>query len=345
MDAYKISVIIPTYNSGYFLKTVFDSIKLQTIGFDNIEVIFVDDNSNDNETLELLTDYNNNYSNVKSIFLENNSGFPGTPRNVGLSVASADFVIFSDHDDTYENNAFEVMYNEITSQNADIVISNYYKVLEDKKEKVETLFKGKTIAINSINENPRILEIGPSIWTNLFRREFLLSNSIKFLEGMLAEDLYVYTYSLLKSSKTIYLDSFYGYNYNIRDNGEDKSTIHIRNKKYLGKMIEGYFKTYELLKNQNKEQFFSNIFKNHLVYWLTSFINSDISDDDKKELIAAINPLLKKQIAITPNFDEKSFSSLNTPILNNDYDKIVKYVKRIKLLRRIKRFIKKLFGR
>ena len=42
---YKISVVVATYNSGDFLSEFLDSIKSQSLGFEDIEVIFVDDAS------------------------------------------------------------------------------------------------------------------------------------------------------------------------------------------------------------------------------------------------------------------------------------------------------------
>ena len=40
-----ISVIIPVYNAENSLKRTFDSLLNQTIGFENLEVIFIDDKS------------------------------------------------------------------------------------------------------------------------------------------------------------------------------------------------------------------------------------------------------------------------------------------------------------
>ena len=57
MSDYKLSVIIPTYNSGDFLVEAIDSIKNQSIGFNNIEVIIVDDKSTDDYTINLLNNY------------------------------------------------------------------------------------------------------------------------------------------------------------------------------------------------------------------------------------------------------------------------------------------------
>ena len=63
MSQYKISVIVSTYNTGNYLNEFLNSIKSQSIGFENIEVIFVDDKSTDNYTLDLLKDFNESYEN------------------------------------------------------------------------------------------------------------------------------------------------------------------------------------------------------------------------------------------------------------------------------------------
>ena len=341
---YNISVIVATYNSGDFLNEFLDSICSQTIGFENIEVIFVDDASTDKYTLGLLEEFSKKYSNVLAVFLDENSGFPGTSRNKGLDLASGEYVIFADHDDSYENNAFEVMYDKIASENADFLITNYNKVYENEVVREKTLFNGQNIVVDNFKEDLRLFDIGPSIWTKLFKKEFLIGENIRFLEGMLAEDMYVYIYALFKSKKTVYLDDFYSYNYSIRDVDGNKSTIHLRNKKYLASMVKGYEKIDELISMQHLDEYFSNIFKRHFVYWITSLVASDISDTQKRELIVAINPLLKKQVAITPDFDERIYSSLTKPILASDYDQIVKNIGKIKKSRARKNKIKNFLG-
>ena len=69
---YKISVIVATYNSGDFLNEFLDSIMSQSLGFEDIEVIFVDDASTDDYTLDLLNNFNESYPNVSVIFLDEN---------------------------------------------------------------------------------------------------------------------------------------------------------------------------------------------------------------------------------------------------------------------------------
>ena len=116
MNKYQITVVIATYNSGNYLNEFMESMKKQSIGFQNIEIIFVDDNSSDENTLNLLKQLDKSYDNVCSVFLDVNSGFPGTGRNVGLNLSNSDYIIFCDHDDTYVENAFEVMLNNFKFQ-------------------------------------------------------------------------------------------------------------------------------------------------------------------------------------------------------------------------------------
>lgn len=337
MTKYKVSVVVPTYNSGLFLNAFFDSIMYQSLGFENIEVIFVDDCSDDEYTLYLLNLFDENFSNVKSIYLEENKGFPGTGRNVGLDFSDSEYVVFSDHDDTYTPDAFEVMYENAIKYDADMVITNYYKIYPDEWEKVKTIFNGEHAVVNDVKEDSRLFSIDPAIWCKLFRKDFLVENNIRFLEGMLAEDLYFFIVSLFKSSCSVYLDDFYSYNYYIRNVEGDKSTIHIRNKKYLGKMIDGYWKTYEFLNDNNLNQYYTDIFNMHFVYWITSLTLSDITDNEKLELICDINELLKKDVEIVPGFDERIYSTLTKPILEDDHEKTLKHIKSISRYRGVLR--------
>lgn len=335
MVNYKICVVVPTFNSGLFLNAFFDSIMFQSIGFENIQVIFVDDNSNDEYTLNLLELFDENFTNVKSIYLEENNGFPGKGRNTGLILADAEFIIFSDHDDTYNPDAFEVMYNKAKEENADIVITNYYKVFGNDKEKTVTTFNGENIVVNDFKEDLRLFDLDPAIWCKLFRKEFLINNDIKFLEGMLAEDLYLFVKSLVNSKCTVYLDDYFSYNYYIRNVEGNKSTIHIRNKKYLGKMVEGYHEVDKFLSESHLEQYYSNIFNMHFIYWITSLTLSDLSNEDKVDLIKLNNDLLKKQVIIKPGFDERIYSNLTKPILEDNYEKTVKNLNSIRRYRAI----------
>jgi glycosyltransferase involved in cell wall biosynthesis len=328
MNKYKVSVIIPTFNTGDLLNDLFDSLLNQSLGFEDIEVIFVDDASSDQYTLDLINKFTSNYSNCKGVFLKVNSGFPGKPRNIGIKESSSDYVIFADHDDTYEKNTLEVLYDEITKKNADITISNFNQVIDGKIIPYKSYYE-KNTEITDISKNKELLQISAAIWTRLFRKDFLIKNNIEFLEGMLAEDVYFAIKTSSYSSKIIYLAEFYGYNYNIRDSDNDKSTIHIRNKKYLEAMLNGYFEISKTLKNEKKEEYAKDVFKPHLTSWLYTLSISKTSDLEKKELFKKSISLYNDYYIEDPYFKGR-YKKLVNYIKNNDLDLAIQEINKIK---------------
>lgn len=344
MSQYKISVIIPTYNTGDFLYESFNSILNQTIGFSDIEVIIVDDASTDTKTLNHIKDLERKYENCKAIFLEDNSGFPGRGRNIGLAEAKGEYVIVADHDDSYQIDAFERLYSEITSKNADVAISNFNQVYDDKVIPFTSVFKDTLeIHVSNIDENLDLLRIPAAIWTRLFRKEFLAENNIRFLEGMLAEDVYVASLSSLKANGIVYLNGFYGYNYRIRDSEKDKSTIHIRNRKYIEAMLNGYFKIVKALERENLERYGKTIFRQHLTSWIHTIVLSDLSSSDRFELFKKAYPVFDKYYSEDKYFNGK-YDKVIEYILAEDFEKAVSYSFKVnkfsnKLMRKVKRMI------
>lgn len=88
-----VSVIIPTYNYGRYLRQSIDSALQQT--YPNIEVIVVDDGSTD-DTQSLLADYGDKVRNI----LQANQG-AAAARNRGIREARGDYIAFLDADDSY----------------------------------------------------------------------------------------------------------------------------------------------------------------------------------------------------------------------------------------------------
>ena len=326
---YKISITIPTYNTGKFLHESIGSLIKQTIGFENIEILIVDDKSTDQYTIDLIKEYSEKFANVKAIFLDENSGFPGRPRNIGIENSTADYVMVMDHDDSYNPEALEKLYKNITHENADICICNFNQVFEEGTIPYKSTFTQPTIKANNIKENPNLFTIPAAIWTRLYNKKFLQKNNIKFPEGMLAEDVYVNTYTLLKAKGIIYLNNYYGYQYKIRDTEEDKSTIHIRNKKYIDAILNGFIETSKIITQLEKDQYSDNIFKPHLTSWLYTIVLSNTNTEEKKYLYQKATPLYKKRYIDDPYFKGK-YNKLVKHIQNEEYDKALEETEKIK---------------
>ena len=74
--SYKVSVIIPVYNADKYLKTAIESVINQTIGFENVELIIVNDNSTV-DSRSIIEEYSSRYENIIDIHLDINSGDSG----------------------------------------------------------------------------------------------------------------------------------------------------------------------------------------------------------------------------------------------------------------------------
>ena len=326
MSLYKVSVLISTYNSGYYLKLAVDSVLNQTIGFENIELIIVDDKSDDEYTIRLLEKYENDYDNCKVFILDENTGFPGKPRNVAFEKATGDYVIFMDSDDTFSLDALETMYDVAVEGDYDFVKSNFKLVFNDRTEVYSHPdFKDKGVYImHSLEENTDFLKLMPSLWSILYKREFLIENDIWSVEGVNGQDLEFITHSLLCAHKFIYLENYYGYNYYIRDRPNDKSSINNYGLKLCHGLVDGYLSIWDLLKKHEKEEYFPIIFEIHIRFFIGIFIQSSLSYKDKMEIIKKLSPLLKKQLQSTPDFLNNKCSPISEPLFNDDYDEVLK---------------------
>ena len=320
---YKISIIIPIHNIERYLTQTLESLLNQTIGHENLEIIMVDDCSDDG-SIEIINNYANEYENFIAIHLQENSGLPGKPRNVGIERATGDFLIFMDHDDYLSEDACEVFYNKITNENVDIVFSRYNYIFDDGRIEHNPNHFGEIseIKIDSIDENIELLKTAPSIWTKIFRRKFIIDNNIRFPEGMLAEDLSFVVHSFLKANGIVYLNNYFNYNYRIRTSYNDKSTIQIRNKKYLMAMIMGYYDTYNVLEDLSQEKYAPIIFIGHFQYWMNSFLFSDANFSEKTDLLEEIGFLFEKLKEYNLEFDVE-YLPLYNYIISKEFEKAI----------------------
>ena len=249
---YKISVIIPTYNAGKYLMNAVNSIINQTIGFDNIEVIILDDCSKDN-TRDIINELDAEYENINPILFKENSGSPSKGRNVGIKEANSDYIMFLDQDDSYKEDICEKLYGAAKEYGADIVNCRLYlskngenieeRNVLDKKEDVMTL--------SSIDEDPSLL-VTTSIWNKIYKRSFLLENDIHFAVNELYEDTYFNLQAFTKASNIVSLNKYFGIYYNIREDEGDKATSKTFNRKNLIKMYKGFKSILSYLEENNK---------------------------------------------------------------------------------------------
>lgn len=188
-----ISVIIPCYNVEKYIDRCFASLLSQTIGFDKLEIIMIDDCSTDG-TWDKLNAIEASYPESVIIIRCDENGRQGRARNIGLQYASAPYIGYVDSDDWIEPDMYEKLYMNITAHQCDIVRCQHWR---------DTALSEQTLAPKRTGEADRQLEIdtiekrkifiacesiGYGAWDKLFTRDFLIQNKIYFPEGVAYED-------------------------------------------------------------------------------------------------------------------------------------------------------------
>jgi glycosyltransferase involved in cell wall biosynthesis len=119
---------------------------------DDIQVIMVNDASND-KSKDIIDEYCKMYQNFIAIHLDENIGGAYGPRNIGLKKATGVYIMFLDSDDTYQEDACQILYSKIKSTNADIVFGRYLRINPDNNltQKSYTPYKDKIFPNYSID--------------------------------------------------------------------------------------------------------------------------------------------------------------------------------------------------
>ena len=133
---YKISIIMPVYNSREYLDQSIGSILQQT--YRNIELLLIDDESSDGSG-EICDGYAKQDSRVRVIH-QKNSGCTAASLT-GLQVASGEYYMFVDSDDYVDADMLHEMVKLLVGKKGEIVCCNH--IIEKSKEKVPVVCPAK----------------------------------------------------------------------------------------------------------------------------------------------------------------------------------------------------------
>lgn len=177
-----VSVIVPIYNVENYLSKCIESIINQTLT--NIEIILVNDGSTDSSGI-IADNYSRNDSRVKVIHKEN--GGQGSARNIGIELASGEYIGFVDSDDWVDLDMYEKLYNSAIINNASITVCNR-KVL-DENENIKTIVNIQEKVIENLNSNITDYIVNDLLYNHtvvvynkIYKREILQNNNIYFKE-------------------------------------------------------------------------------------------------------------------------------------------------------------------
>ena len=113
-----VSVIIPVHNAAEYIAETLTTVLAQSLK--EIEIILVNDSSTDN-TLDIVAKIASEDSRVRVITNPSNVG-GGDSRNIGLRVATGEYIIFLDDDDYADKEMLKRMSDRATALQTDVVI-------------------------------------------------------------------------------------------------------------------------------------------------------------------------------------------------------------------------------
>ena len=317
IEIYKISIIIPVYNLEDLIERSFNSILNQTIGFNNLEVIYVDDCSTDKSKNKIMK-LSEKYDNVKGVYLNENSGFGGKPRNVGLQHASSEYIMFLDSDDYYVADACEILYNKIISEDVDFVSGNFAIGSQDNIVRWNHVGIENEIKISKIDEKPSLFVLSPAIWSKIYRKDLLLKNNICFDEKLPGQDA-LFMYKILLHARGMIFVNIPLVIYCHRDYRfiKEKSITDNLSYKKLSDYLTIYGKMYDLLYDYKQEYTF--VISSHLSYWSNLLNKSNIKPNEKVSLLKDFSELFKKINNSSPSDNElyDLLENIETNIMNN----------------------------
>lgn len=201
----EISVIIPIYNKGKYLKNLWNNLLKQS--FKNYECLLIDDGSTDSSG-NLCDQIGEKDSRFRVFHIEN--GGVSNARNLGLDYAKGKFVTFIDADDGLHEDYLKNLYECITKNSVDFVVSSITKVWKniDKIEIIKTPYYGlcsREKYMESFVKNQLKNGIYGFCVSKIMTRKLIGDHRFK-KEIKLAEDLEFYL-SLYSQIDKIYFDN------------------------------------------------------------------------------------------------------------------------------------------
>ncbi len=233
----KVSVIVPIYMVEDYLRRCLNSLIMQTLK--EIEIILVDDCGGDN-SYEIAAEYARSDSRIILIQNEENRG-QGFSRNVGIKMAKGEYIAFVDSDDWIDFHMYENLYKKAKKNDLDIIkcdfnFINYRKPWAFDFSRIHIDFN----KVQAVTDNPlSILGLQPTaVWNGLYKRQFLMDNSLFFDEIMKVEDILFSWETMLRAKRIMFVDDVL-YNYNRLNVGSEVTT---------GKYIEYFAVNIERIK-------------------------------------------------------------------------------------------------
>lgn len=201
----EIAVIVPVHNNGTYLKDRSFRSLLRSSAFDKMQVYLIDDGSTDYKTPKIVQELARDYDNVTAYYYnDGGSGSASRPRNKGLELCKEPYVTYLDPDNEAINDGYALLLKKIKEEGVDLAFGSVTFVKGDGDCPGTLRFWNKEELI----EDPRSALIdqrfaAQSMQACVIKREFLVRNELKCVEGAIGEDT-LFFYELANAASKMY---------------------------------------------------------------------------------------------------------------------------------------------
>ena len=201
----KVSVIVPVYNAAGRIEVCLKSLCAQTL--QELEIVIVDDCGHDN-SMELAHRYASAHPERKFTFAGGGRNLgPGGARNLGISLATGEYVAFVDSDDTVSADFCDSLYNAAVRADADLACCSISFDFEDGHSEVRRNPSVRDGNFGTAEKRHFLNRYRSYFTTFVYRTAMLRKRGIVFPGTHSAEDSCFLACSLLSAGRIAQVDS------------------------------------------------------------------------------------------------------------------------------------------
>ncbi len=304
----KLSIIVPVYNVENYIRDCFKSLFRQGLSERDYEIIVVNDGATDH-SMEQISDLLVGHDNI-TVIEQENQGL-SVARNNGLAKAKGKYILFIDSDDLLIDGSLPLLLEKALESEADMIICDWL-IIRDHETRTDQHLIQNNVKFEENAGRKLFLQIGnlynPSVCRIFFRRSFLHEHHMRFIPGILFEDI-PFTHECYLTNCNCLITNYKYYIYRLR-NGSITNTYTMRHAKDLSISIG---KTWELRKklSLNREEYMA--LQDSMFFWFWTVNTKIIKNNNSfSEQIHTLDYMAKNvpDLKFTNSFHQKFITLL-----------------------------------
>lgn len=305
---YNMTIIVPVYRVEKYIRKCLDSVVNQTLK--NIEVIIVDDGSDDNSAA-IAEEYAQKFTNFTCIHKEN--GGLASARSAGLEIASGEYIAFLDSDDWMDEVAYETLYNiAIENNTPDIIMYRSYdegtsyhipRVGYYNREAIEKELLPYLMPYFDDEGKPHYLRFSNCM--KIYKRSFLAESGVFYHNGILIMEDVLFSFDCIDRAKSFYYSDKELYHITVNPNSLSR-TPYNKNKTQSMLLISRYIRDYQY---RDSGYDYGNSIYSAILYFLEAGLANEMNAPSFSRCFKGVRKIITSEICEWYNKQEKPIVS------------------------------------